>query len=353
MIFTITSPITTAYSLKLIHNFSSLSAIPGSCFVGNQSDKALRLLVAMPLFCFWIFGSVNLFVGYLLRPQQCGSQPVAMKKGQRSNYLTEESMDGMGTFLFSYCVPSALLMISVFYEFANRDLWLNVPQPSSEPVSAVKAPMSPFMMRAFMELLLGVIASAWALGPRAINFWKSKSPPGNKNVAQMQMMKPMQTYSNVPSTGSVSGSTMVQYQLAQPMMQQQVGPQGHPNMHHLQHQQQMMAGMMSSGGAGPGSHFSGVNKFIPSSYPAVSYQTVCQAPSSYLSATGSMPRQYHRKYHGQQQQQQMQQIQQQHLMPQQQSQHNHHHPGSRKNRNSNYKMALSQSISLTGNETIL
>lgn len=321
--------------------------------MGNQSDRALRLLVAMPLFCFWIFGSVNLFVGYLLRPQQCGSQQVvaAIKKGQRTSYLPD-SMDGMGTFLFSYCIPSALLMISVFYEFANRDLWLNVPQPSSEPVSAVKAPMSPFMTRAFMELLLGVIASAWALGPRAINFWKSKAPPGNKTVAQMQMLKPMQTYSNVPGPGSLAGSNMVQYQLAQPLMQQ-VNPH-HANMHHLQHQQQMMAGMMSSGGGGggPGSHF-GMNKFIPSSYPAVSYQTVCQAPSSYLSATGSMPRQYHRKYHGQPNQQQQQQ--QQHLVPQQHSTHHpHHHPGgSRKMRNSNYKMTLSQSISLTGNETIL
>lgn len=342
--------------------------------MGNQSDKALRLLVAMPLFCFWIFGSVNLFVGYLLRPQQCGSQQsvAAMKKGQRmtTSYLPE-SMDGMGTFLFSYCVPSALLMISVFYEFANRDLWLNVPQPSAEPVSAVKAPMSPFMLRAFMELLLGVIASAWALGPRAINFWKSKSPPGNKSVpAHMQMMKPMQTYANVQGPGSVAGSSMVQYQMAQPLMQQQqqqaLSHQGHhhnhPNMHH---QQQMMAGMMSSGGGGgggstgPGSHF-GVNsnKFIPSSYPAVSYQTVCQAPSSYLSATGSMPRHYHRKYqHGQHGQQQ------QHLMPQMQHQQQQQPPphhqlhnqggGSRKMRNSNYKMTLSQSISLTGNETIL
>ena len=306
----------------------------------------------MPLFCFWIFGSVNLFVGYLLRPQQCGSQQVAasMKKGHRTSYLPE-SIDGLGTFLFSYCVPSALLMISVFYEFANRDLWLNVPQPSSEPVSAVKAPMSPFMVRAFMELLLGVIASAWALGPRAINFWKSKTPPGNKNVAQMQMMKPMQTYSNVP--GSVAGSSMVQYQLAQPLMQPQMQQQGHPHLHHLQHQQQMMGGMMSSGGGGSGGSHFGVNKFIPSSYPAVSYQTVCQAPSSYLSATGSIPRQYHRKYHAQQQP-----LMGQHVVPQQQQQmqqHNshHHQGGGRKMRNSNYKMTMSQSISLTGNETIL
>lgn len=292
---------------------------------------------------------------------------VATKKSQavRRKFLPD-NMDGMGTFLFSYCVPSALLMISVFYEFANRDLWLNVPQPSSEPVSAVKAPMWPFMTRFFMELLLGVIASAWALGPRAINFWKRKTPPGPKNgvPAQMgQLMKPLQTYSNVPGSGpgSVAGSTMVQYQLAQPLLQthhhnhhhqqqQQQQQQALPNLHHLQHQQQIVGG--SSGFvSGSGHHFGG--------YPAVSYQTVCQAPSSY---TGSMPRHYNnqgghtsRKYYGggggggKSQQQQM-------LVAQQQQQHLHqpHQQNlqGRKQRNS-YKMTLSQSISLTGNETIL
>lgn len=325
----------------------------------------------MPLFCFWIFGSVNLFVGYLLRPQQCGGQPaaIALKKGgggaaaARPNILPE-SMDGMGSFLFSYCVPSTLLMVAVFYEFANRDLWLNVPQPSSEPVSAVKAPMSPFMVRAFMELLLGVIASAWALGPRAINFWRSKAPgPGNKNPNQMQMLKPMQNYSHVNPSGhgSVSGSQMVQYNFGHPQMQHhqqqqhQLGSQhGHPmslnQHHHLQHpQQQMMAGGMN-----PGNSHYGMNKFVPSSYPAVSYQTVCQAPSSYLSATGSMPRHYsHRKYHGGGQQQQYPQLMHSQQQRDHHNQQQHHGGGSRKSRNSNYKMTLSQSISLTGNETIL
>lgn len=260
--------------------------------MGNQSDKALRLLVAMPLFCYWIIGSVNLFIGYLLRPQQfCGSSP-QVKKGGNQRQLPEP-MDGMGTFLFTYCVPSALLMISVFYEFANRDLWLNLPQPSLEPASAVKAPMWPFMMRAFMELLLGVIASAWALGPRAITFWRAKT----------------NTMSKVPPAHQIKAATY-----------------NHPASMQFQMQQQMIQ-QQPLNPASSAHYLANSAKFHPSSYPAVSYQTVCQAPSSYISATGSIPR-HVRKYP-------------------------HHSGTSNRKLRPNYKMTLSQSISLTGNETIL
>lgn len=84
------------------------------------------------------------------------------------------TVNGLGTFLFIYCIPSGLLLLSVFYEFGNRDIWLSMPQPSPQPMSAIKAPMWPFMTKAFMELLIGVIASSWALGPRISTFWKNK-----------------------------------------------------------------------------------------------------------------------------------------------------------------------------------
>lgn len=149
----------------------------------------------MPLFCYWIFGSVNLFAGYLVqRRRNALPTPATMaashqlqipinggssnnnNNNQQSNtpFLTSVNINGIGAFLFIYCVPSALLMIAVFYEFANRDIWLNDPQPSLEPMSGTKAPMWPFMLRAFMELLVGVLASGWTLGPRISTIWKSR-----------------------------------------------------------------------------------------------------------------------------------------------------------------------------------
>ncbi|XP_055376662.1 frizzled-4 [Condylostylus longicornis] len=177
----------------------------GTCYVGNQSDKALRLLVATPLFCYWIFGSVNLFAGYLVyRRNKTLTGPITSSTNtNHSNILPLSSssvpsssspsslsssscmaidMNGVGQFLFIYCIPSALLLISVIYEFANSDIWLNLPEPSNEPTLPIKASMWSFMTRAFMELLLGVISSAWVLGPRISTLYKTRFGPKYKQT---------------------------------------------------------------------------------------------------------------------------------------------------------------------------
>ncbi|XP_055684161.1 frizzled-4-like [Lutzomyia longipalpis] len=186
----------------LVSRYVDADELLGACYVGNQSDRALRLLVAMPLFCCWCSGSVNLFVGYLMRRRKPEIPPLRPMP---------EHMDGMGRFLFVYCIPSGLLMIAVFYEFANRDLWLNV-QPSMEPAAAIKAPMWPFMMKAFMELLLGVLASAWALGPRAVTMWKNRFGKKCKQTPQKfpaaQPIYPAASYQIVcPQNSMVSSMT--------------------------------------------------------------------------------------------------------------------------------------------------
>lgn len=180
----------------------------------------------MPLFCYWIFGSVNLFAGYLVQHRQQhhilpttnsttagatstinhhhhhhhhhlhhhhhhlhhnqpltaathnNNTPSIVNGNHSSNRATSSilprSVNGLGAFLFIYCIPSALLMFAVFYEFAHRDIWLTDPKPSAQPTVSAKAPMWPFMLRAFMELLVGVLASGWTLGPRFAAMWKSR-----------------------------------------------------------------------------------------------------------------------------------------------------------------------------------
>lgn len=152
----------------------------GACYVGNQNDKNLRLLVATPLSSYWIFGSVNLFAGYLVYRRNRTPPPIL--PGSLQAPVSIFNLNGVGTFLFIYCVPSALLLIAVFYEFANSDVWLNLPQPSFEPTPPVKAPMWPFMTRAFMELMLGVVSSAWVLGPRITTFYKNRFGPKYKQT---------------------------------------------------------------------------------------------------------------------------------------------------------------------------
>lgn len=81
----------------------------------------------------------------------------------------------MGSFLFIIACCLALLMIAVFYEFVNIDIWLHQPQAqASESITTQKVPMWSFMLRTYMELLVGVISCGWTLGPRFSNLWKNR-----------------------------------------------------------------------------------------------------------------------------------------------------------------------------------
>lgn len=152
--------------------------LTGTCFIGNQSDKALLSLVAIPMLTYWMIGSGYLLTGYLRK-----------KSLPNLSHTLPAHINGMGTFLVIYCVPSGLLLVSMFYQFGNRESWLNLPDPSPEPVSATKAPLWLFITHSFLELLIGVLASAWAIGPRIAGLCKGnnvkqpvvyKAPPTTK-----------------------------------------------------------------------------------------------------------------------------------------------------------------------------
>lgn len=180
-----------------------------ACFVGNQSDRGLRVLVATPLFCYWIFGSVNLFAGYLVHRRNDSFSSVYGQPAPPINPKHQKAvhMKGVGTFLFIYCVPSALLLISVFYEFANSDIWLSLPAPTYVPTDAVKAPLWPFMTRAFMELMIGVVSSAWVLGPRIGNMYKLQMTPKCKHTPTKYPPPPPTTAYSTASYQTVRQST--------------------------------------------------------------------------------------------------------------------------------------------------
>lgn len=140
-----------------------------------------------------MIGSGYLFTAYLRRrsaaPALANNIPVHLK--------------GMGTFLFIYCIPSGLLLVLLIFEFASRENWLNLPQPSLKPESAIKAPVWPFILRAFTELLIGVLASAWAVGPRIAGLCKNKLNPVYKAKPMPMAMPPQTKYpSSAYSTAS-------------------------------------------------------------------------------------------------------------------------------------------------------
>lgn len=133
--------------------------------MGNQSDKALQVLVATPVFCYWIFGSMNLISGYLVH---CRNKEILRNSNalslQQQLQLGVHNSSGIGIFLFIYGAACALLLLAVIYEFANIDVWLSQRETST--------PLWPYLTRAFMELMLGICCFAWVLGPSISSMYK-------------------------------------------------------------------------------------------------------------------------------------------------------------------------------------
>ncbi|XP_013106502.1 frizzled-4 [Stomoxys calcitrans] len=147
----------------------------GICFVGNQSEKGLQILVATPLFCYWIFGAMNLASGYLVHRRN--KEIVRSTNSTTLQIIMQNKCSISGSFLFIYCVPFAVLLLAVIYEFANIDVWINLspyimPNRSNVALNG-ETPMWPFMTKTFMELSLPIICSAWILVPKVSSMYKS------------------------------------------------------------------------------------------------------------------------------------------------------------------------------------
>lgn len=127
--------------------------------MGNQSDKGLLLLVAIPSLCYWMLSCGYLLTGYL-------------RKKSLKSVTIPANINGLGTFLMIYNVPSGLLLLSIFYQYGNRENWLILMDPQVQ--GSQKAPLWLYIAQPFLELLTGVLASAWAIGPRITSMCKGR-----------------------------------------------------------------------------------------------------------------------------------------------------------------------------------
>lgn len=151
------------------------------CFVGNQSDKALLSLVAIPLLIYWTIGCGYLLTGYL-------------SKKSFKNLQVPADINSLGAFLFIYNIINALLLLSMFYQFGNRESWLHVSDNSSQSQQP-KAPLWLYILHPFLELLLGVLASSWACIPKIKTSWCQSEP-----VKQISTFKQPQSHVKYPQS---------------------------------------------------------------------------------------------------------------------------------------------------------
>lgn len=148
--------------------------------MGNQSDKGLLLLVAIPSLCYWMISCGYLLTGYL-------------RKKSLKNVKIPANIEGLGSFLMIYNVPSAFLLLSMFYQYGNRENWLILLDHA--PPGSQKAPLWLYGLHPFLELLTGVLASSWAIGPRITSLCKG-------SVKQQSKPAPAIKYQQNPYTSA-------------------------------------------------------------------------------------------------------------------------------------------------------
>ncbi|KAG5675675.1 hypothetical protein PVAND_005561 [Polypedilum vanderplanki] len=124
----------------------------GTCYVGNQSDKALLSLVAIPILIYWTIGTGYLLTGYLT------------KKSLPNFHLTAY-LNSLGSFLLIYNILTVFILLSLFFIFGNRESWLMINLDGLQQQQPT-APLWLYMLHPFLELLLAVLTAAWAIGPR-------------------------------------------------------------------------------------------------------------------------------------------------------------------------------------------
>lgn len=182
--------------------------------MGNQSDKGLQILVTTPLFCYWIFGTMNLSSGYLVYRQNNAHLNRTSKaitnsylfqnhnQQQKQHFYYQQQQHNLtsisGIFLFVYCLPYTILLLAVIYEFANIDVWLNASpflnrNTLKNSIIESTTPMWPFLTRIFMELILGVICSIWILGPRISSICYKNQRKG-KTIAKKNPSRSVDNY---------------------------------------------------------------------------------------------------------------------------------------------------------------
>lgn len=180
----------------LVSRLVDADELIGTCYVGNQSDKALLLLVASPNLLYWMISCGYLLTGYL-------------RKKSLKNVKIPPWHSGLGTFLMIYNVPSAILLLSMFYQFGNRENWTILMDNGSQ-----KAPLWLYIFHPFCEIFTGVLASAWAIGPRIIYLFKGnvKQPIASKPptpIKYQQNSYNSASYQTICPPNSIAMSSMV------------------------------------------------------------------------------------------------------------------------------------------------
>ncbi|XP_029636279.1 frizzled-4-like [Octopus sinensis] len=135
--------------------------LTGICFVGNQNDNSLIGFVIGPLVFYLFVGTAFLVAGFI---SLFGIRRQARNGGVKTDKL-EVLMVRIGVFSVLYTLPATCVIACLFYEYTNRKDWYSAGSTSKPSIEI-------FMLKIFMNLIVGITSGMWIWSSKTIHSWR-------------------------------------------------------------------------------------------------------------------------------------------------------------------------------------
>ncbi|XP_060597967.1 frizzled-4-like [Ruditapes philippinarum] len=135
--------------------------LTGICYVGNQNNKTLIGFAISPLLVYLLVGTSFIIAGIVA---MFNIRRRVRSDGVRTDKL-EVLMIRIGIFSVLYTVPAMCVIGCLFYEFVNRDSWY-LSSDSSPQIEV-------FMLKVFMNLVVGITSGMWIWSQKTITSWQN------------------------------------------------------------------------------------------------------------------------------------------------------------------------------------
>ena len=136
--------------------------LTGVCYVGNQDNITLLGFAIVPLLVYLVVGSSFIIAGFVALFK---IRRTVRSDGVRTDKL-EVLMIRIGIFSVLYTVPAMCVIGCLCYEYVNRNSWYYANSESKPKIEI-------FMLKIFMNLVVGITSGMWIWSAKTVNSWRN------------------------------------------------------------------------------------------------------------------------------------------------------------------------------------
>lgn len=141
--------------------------VAGICSVGNTSLASFRGFLLAPQLVYLMLGSVFLLAGFM---SLFRIRSVIKAQGRSRTDKLEKLMIRIGVFSVLYTLPAAIVIGCLFYEERERLDWQR--SINCDCVKKKKPDFSVFMLKYFMQLVVGTTSGFWIWTSKTLDSWR-------------------------------------------------------------------------------------------------------------------------------------------------------------------------------------